>query len=255
MNREEMLEAVRKRDKSFRGKFYVAVRTTKIVCTPDCPAKPLEKNIDFYDNIQNAFADGYRPCKICMKEYYPDNVTKTTNKMETIKITRYQSPVGEMILGSYMDKLCLCDWAVEKRRRTIDRRICRHLNAEYEAGTSDIINQTIAQLDEYFAGKRKEFSIPVVFTGSPFQCNVWAELMKIPYGSTISYAELATRINNPKAVRAVASANATNPISIFVPCHRVIGSNHKLTGYGGGLDAKQGLLALEARISGKILAL
>ncbi|MCM1450581.1 MAG: methylated-DNA--[protein]-cysteine S-methyltransferase [Clostridiales bacterium] len=168
--------------------------------------------------------------------------------MGTIMVTHYQSPVGEMIIGSYGDRLCLCDWAIVKRRDTIDRRLCRSLNAEYEEGTSDIIKQALAQLDEYFAGKRKEFSIPVVFTGSPFQCSVWAELMKIPYGSTISYTELARRINNPRAVRAVASANATNPISIFVPCHRVIGSNHKLTGYAGGLDAKRGLLALEARI-------
>ncbi len=165
--------------------------------------------------------------------------------MKKIKIVRYQSPVGEMIIGSYGDDLCICDWAVGKRRDTIDRRICRHLNAEYEEGTSEIIKMSTAQLGEYFAGKRREFTIPVVFTGSPFQCSVWTELMKIPYGSTISYAELARRINNPKAVRAVASANATNPISIFVPCHRVIGSDHKLTGYGGGLEAKQKLLELE----------
>ncbi len=175
--------------------------------------------------------------------------------MGAIKITRYQSPVGVMILGSYGDKLCMCDWAIEKRRDRIDRRICRLLNAEYEEASSDTINHAIVQLDEYFAGMRKEFSIPVVFTGSPFQCSVWAELMKIPYGTTISYADLARRINNPKAVRAVASANATNPISIFVPCHRVIGSNHKLTGYGGGLDAKHELLMLEARISGTALAM
>lgn len=159
--------------------------------------------------------------------------------METIKITRYQSPVGEMLVGSYGDKLCICDWAVEKRRGTIDRRIQRHLNAKYEEGTSDIIERAIGELEEYFAGHRKIFDIPVVFTGSEFQCTVWEELMKIPYGTTISYGELARRIHNPKAVRAVASANATNPISIFVPCHRVIGSNHKLTGYGGGLDAKK----------------
>jgi len=95
-----------------------------------------------------------------------------------------------------------------------------------------------------FAGYRKIFDIPV-FYRSEFQCTVWGELMKIPYGTTISYGELARRIRNPKAVRAVASANATNPISIFAPCHRVIGSNHKLTGYGGGLDAKKGLLELE----------
>lgn len=174
-------------------------------------------------------------------------------KMGTIKLSHYQSPVGEMLVGSYQDKLCICDWALEKRRSTIDRRICRHLNAEYEEGSSPVIEQTIAQLDEYFAGTRREFTIPVVFTGSEFQCLVWRELMKIPYGATISYAELARRIGNPKAVRAVASANATNPISIFVPCHRVIGSNHKLTGYGGGLEAKQGLLALEKRVSGQVL--
>lgn len=173
--------------------------------------------------------------------------------METIKITRYQTPVGEMLIGSYKDKLCICDWALEKRRGTIDRRICRHLNAEYEEGTSPVIEQAIGQLKEYFSGKRTEFTIPVVFTGSEFQCQVWSELMKIPYGVTISYAELARRIDNPKAVRAVASANATNPISIFVPCHRVIGSNHKLTGYGGGLEAKEGLLSLEKRVSGQML--
>ena len=173
--------------------------------------------------------------------------------LETIKITRYQSPVGEMIVGSFADKLCICDWSVEKRRSTIDRRIRRHLNAEYETGMSEIIQNAIRQLDEYFIGSRMEFTIPVVFTGSDFQCKVWSELMKIPYGTTISYAELAHRINNPKAVRAVASANATNPISIFVPCHRVIGSNHKLTGYGGGLPGKQKLHALEARIRGVII--
>lgn len=170
--------------------------------------------------------------------------------METIKTTRYLSPVGEMIIGSYGDWLVICDWAVEKRRDTIDRRIKRHLNAEYENGTSDVIKRTIKQLDEYFNGRRTKFTIPVLFTGSDFQHTVWSELAKIPYGTTISYGELAGRINNPKAVRAVASANATNPISIFVPCHRVIGSNHKLTGYGGGLAAKESLLALERRVSG-----
>lgn len=174
------------------------------------------------------------------------------NYPETIKISRYQSPVGDMIIGSFKDKLCMCDWALGKRRDTIDRRICRHLQAEYEKGTSTVIEQTITQLNEYFAGLRKEFTIPLVFTGTVFQCQVWSELMKIPYGMTISYADLAHRIHNPKAVRAVASANATNPISIFVPCHRVIGSNHKLTGYGGGLEAKQDLILLEKRVAGQI---
>lgn len=170
--------------------------------------------------------------------------------METIMIARYLSPVGEMTLGSYEDKLCVCDWVVERRRAAIDRRIRRHLNAAYEEGSSDVIKQAKAQLDEYFAGRRTEFTIPVIFTGTEFQCRVWSELMRIPYGETISYGRLASRIDNPKAVRAAASATATNPISIFVPCHRVIGGDNRLTGYGGGLEAKRYLLALEARVCG-----
>ncbi len=152
-----------------------------------------------------------------------------------------------MIVGSCGDEICLCDWAAGRRRDINDRRIRRHLGASCEEGTSPAIARAIAQLDEYFAGHRRAFDLKIRFTGSPFQCSVWSELLKIPYGTTISYAELARRIGNPKAVRAVASANAANPISILVPCHRVIGSNHSLTGYAGGLDAKKHLLTLESR--------
>lgn len=165
--------------------------------------------------------------------------------MESIEIKCWQSPVGEMLIGSHEGKLCLCDWVAGKRRGIIDRRIQRHLNARYETGTSEIIERTIAQLEEYFDRRRQTFDIPLIFTGSEFQHTVWRELQHIPYGTTISYAELARRIRNPQAVRAVASANASNPISIIVPCHRVIGSNHTLTGYGGGLDIKKRLLELE----------
>lgn len=167
--------------------------------------------------------------------------------MDTILISHYHSPAGDMILGSYRDKLCLCDWNIEQRRVSIDKRICRYQNAEYIEGSSDVLRETIMQLDEYFEGQRKTFSIPLVFSGTPFQCSVWTELLKIPYGKTLSYAELARLIGNPKAIRAVASANAANPISILVPCHRVIGSSRQLTGYAGGLAAKQYLLANESK--------
>lgn len=150
-----------------------------------------------------------------------------------------------MILGSFGGGLCLCDWITEKRREMTDRRLRRCLNARYEIGQSEIIQNSISQLEEYFNGERREFSIPLRYAGSTFQCAVWSELLKIPYGMTLSYAEVARRIGNPKAVRAVASANARNPISIFVPCHRVIGSNGKLRGYGGGLNVKEKLLMLE----------
>lgn len=103
------------------------------------------------------------------------------------------------------------------------------------------------QLEEYFAGEREEFQVELAPTGTPFQMEVWEELRRIPYGQTISYGELARRIGKPAASRAVGLANGRNPISIIVPCHRVIGANGKLTGYGGGLSNKAILLNLEAR--------
>ena len=103
------------------------------------------------------------------------------------------------------------------------------------------------QLKAYFAGELENFDLPLSPQGTPFQQRVWGELQKIPYGDTISYGELARRIGNPKASRAVGLANGSNPISIVIPCHRVIGANGKLTGYGGGLPIKEKLLALEKR--------
>lgn len=166
--------------------------------------------------------------------------------MEPIIFTRYRSPAGKLIVGSFGDKLCICDWDVEPRRAAVDRLICRYLRAEYRPGMSEIIAKTLSQLEEYFNQERTHFTIPLMLTGSPFQLSVRAELMKIPYGTTMSYASLARHINLPRAVRAVAAAIASNPISILVPCHRVVGSDGSLTGYAGGLSAKQQLLDLEA---------
>lgn len=162
-----------------------------------------------------------------------------------IKTKRYESPCGVLLLGSFGDKLCLCDWQVEKHRSHVDKRLKRILRAEFEEGTSEVIEQAVLQLDEFFAGKRREFDVPLLFAGTDFQKTVWNELLKIPFGKTISYGEMAQRIGLPKAVRAVANANGANSMSIFAPCHRVIGSDRSLTGYGGGLAAKQMLLELE----------
>lgn len=173
--------------------------------------------------------------------------------MEKIKISRYNSPVGELMLGSWGDELCMCDWVSEKQPFASCQRICRHLGVECEEGSSEVIELAAGQLDEYFRGQRSEFSVPVKFAGTQFQKMVWSGLLKIPYGTTVSYAELAGSINCPNGVRAVASAIGRNPISIIVPCHRVIGSNRKLTGYAGGLAAKRHLLALEQVSSTEIL--
>jgi methylated-DNA-[protein]-cysteine S-methyltransferase len=106
------------------------------------------------------------------------------------------------------------------------------------------------QLAEYFAGERREFDVPLKLAGTPFQQSVWQELVRIPFGETISYGELARRVGKPEASRAVGNANGRNPISILVPCHRVIGSDGKLTGYAGGVDRKKWLLAWERRAKG-----
>lgn len=106
----------------------------------------------------------------------------------------------------------------------------------------------IAQLDEYFRGARREFDLELAPRGSPFQLRVWEELRRIPYGTTISYRELAERVGAPAASRAVGRANATNPIPVIVPCHRVIGADGSLTGYGGGIERKEALLHLEGAL-------
>ena len=164
---------------------------------------------------------------------------------EKIIIRKYDSPCGVLMLGSYGDKLCLCDWQTEKHRGHVDRRLGRILNADFEEGTSPVTDRASRQLDGYFAGIRHDFDIPLMFVGTDFQKKVWNDLLNIPYGKTISYGDMARRIGMPKAVRAVANANGANAMSIFAPCHRVIGANGTLTGYGGGLDVKEFLLRLE----------
>jgi methylated-DNA-[protein]-cysteine S-methyltransferase len=110
---------------------------------------------------------------------------------------------------------------------------------------AEALSEVTKQTAEYFSGQRKDFSLPLAPEGTTFQQHVWQELLKIPHGQTLSYGELATRVGNPKASRAVGAANGQNPISLMIPCHRVIGSDKSLTGYGGGLNVKEALLKHE----------
>ena len=165
--------------------------------------------------------------------------------MNTISTQSYKTPYGELLLGSLNEQLCLCDWQYRRMRTTVDKRIQTLLSATYIHQTSGVIEHATSQLDEYFQQKRTQFSIPLLMAGTEFQQSVWSALINIPYGTTASYLELAKSIKNEKAVRAVASANGANAMSIIIPCHRVIGSNGELTGYAGGLPAKKRLLKLE----------
>jgi methylated-DNA-[protein]-cysteine S-methyltransferase len=151
--------------------------------------------------------------------------------------TIFESPVGELVLTSngeaitelFMEKHKGAPKPIEDWRRD-----------------DGMFREAARQLRAYFAGELTEFDLRLETTGTKFQRRVWAELLKIPYGSTINYGELARRIGNPNASRAVGAANGQNPISIIIPCHRVIGSNGSLTGYGGGIERKKFLLDLEA---------
>lgn len=165
--------------------------------------------------------------------------------MDSIQTAFYTTPFGELILGSMGHKLCLCDWRFRKMRSSIDERIQSGLRAVYVEGGSDIIEEARVQLSQYFRGERKQFDLPLLLVGSEFQKRVWNELQRIPFGKTESYAGLSERLGNQAAIRAVASANGANAISILVPCHRILGSDGSLTGYAGGLEAKRKLLLLE----------
>ncbi len=165
--------------------------------------------------------------------------------MAPILVQSFRSGHGELLLGSFEDRLCLCDWRYRRMRSTIDARIQRGLNAAFEEGSSPVIEATMVQLNEYFNGERTVFDLPLRLVGTDFQQRVWNALLAVPYGVTSTYASLTAEVAEPTAIRAVASANGANAISIVVPCHRIIGSSGELVGYAGGLPAKKKLLDLE----------
>jgi len=145
------------------------------------------------------------------------------------------SPVGQLLLASDGRSLTGLYLQGQKYFPTLTETWC-------EATQSDLLAQTQKQLAEYFAHQRQSFDVPLTFQGTPFQKQVWQQLLHIPFGTTLSYGELAQRMGQPNAVRAVGAANGRNAISIIVPCHRVIAASGKLTGYAGGLERKQWLL-------------
>ncbi len=166
--------------------------------------------------------------------------------MNTINTQYYKTKIGELIIGSYDNKLCLLDFRYRRMRNTVDTRIKKHLKAEFIDKEDDIILETKKQLDEYLSGKRTDFDIPLLMLGTDFQKQVWHELLRVDYGATATYLDIAERIDNPKAVRAVASANGANAIALIIPCHRIIESSGGLGGYGGGVAVKKRLLKLES---------
>jgi AraC family transcriptional regulator of adaptative response/methylated-DNA-[protein]-cysteine methyltransferase len=172
-----------------------------------------------------------------------------------IKTVIIETPLGEMVAGATDEGICLLEFIDRRMLPTEYKDLTRLLKSTLEQGDNIHLKSLRKQLDKYFSGELKEFTIPLVTPGTDFQQAVWKELLEIPYGTTRSYQEQANVLRRSDSVRAVANANGMNRISIIIPCHRVIGSNGRLTGYGGGLKRKKWLLDHEKKYSGKAVDL
>jgi len=199
--------------------------------------------------IEAALESGYDSMS-GFTETFKKTVGTTPGKSQTlniISVTRIPTPLGPMFAGATDEGICLLEFIDRRMLETQLKRLRKLLNAEIVPGNNKYFAVLNKQLNEYFEGKRKSFDVPLILKGTAFQEKVWKELLTIPYGITRSYQEQAEHVGDIKAVRAVAKANGDNRIAIIIPCHRVIGKDGKLTGYGGGLWRKQFLLDCELR--------
>ncbi|GMT49186.1 MAG: XRE family transcriptional regulator [bacterium] len=197
--------------------------------------------------IGSAFENGFESLS-----GFTDAFKKTTgftpsesSKRNIVSITRILTPLGPMFAGATDEGICLLEFTDRRMLETQFIRLRKLLNAAILPGTNKHFKELSKQINEYFGGMRQSFDLPLVLPGTDFQLKVWKVLQEIPYGTTRSYQDQAIATGNPKAVRAVARANGDNRIGIIIPCHRVIGKDGKLAGYGGGLWRKQYLLNLE----------
>ena len=168
--------------------------------------------------------------------------------MTTLASTTMDSPVGPLTIVASDDGIRAVLWPTDTTNRV-------PLGDVETTDDHPILSKAVEQLGEYFDGRRQEFDLPLDANGSDFQQSAWAALRTIPYGTTVSYGEQAERMGDRRKARAVGAANGRNPVSIIVPCHRVVGSNGALTGFAGGLDTKEWLLGHERRVAGHTLDL
>ncbi len=165
--------------------------------------------------------------------------------MNRIIIQHDRTEIGELILGSFEGRLCLLGSGNRDTTQMVAYTMGKRLDADVTEQNDALLEETKRQIDEYLAGSRRAFDVPLLLVGTDFQRNVWNALLQVPYGATASYLQIARAIGKEKAVRAVGNACRANPIGIIVPCHRIIGSDGSLVGYYGGLSLKRYLLNLE----------
>ncbi len=336
----EKYNYIGRKNTDYEGVFITAVKTTGIFCRPSCRArKPKPENVEFYDTVQQALQNGYRPCKICkpmeqldetpeyiqliikelhqnpflklkdkdlrqraiepshirrwFKKYhnmtfhayqrllrinsaYNDikkgetisnsafdsgfgslsgfsenyqsifgNSPSKNNDKSVINIIRFTTPIGPMFACASKKGICLLEFTDRRMLETEFKDLIKKLNAVILPGKNPHLDQVQTEIQEYFKSTRRSFTVALHTPGTDFQKMAWNSLHEIPYGETRSYAQQAKLLGNPNAVRAVGTANGHNRIAIIIPCHRVIASNGKLAGYGGGLHRKQWLIDFE----------
>lgn len=183
------------------------------------------------------------------KQVFGDAPGRTRDK-RCVLVTRLLTPLGPMLAGATDEGVCLLEFAERRMLETQLRRLARQVKASFVPGSNEMLSRLDEELRDYFEGRLREFRVPLVISGTEFQRRVWELLRTIPYGETRTYGEQAAAIGQPRAVRAVGRANGDNRIAIVIPCHRVVGGDGRLTGYGGGLWRKRALLEHERKTLG-----
>jgi len=250
----------------------IAVRTTNVFCRPGCPAPaPMAHNVERLSTARQALFAGYRPCLRChpLRGAQPAPTDAEVRRAERLRpvlraaretrrartgrgaavLRMVTTPLGTVLAGATEEGICLLEFTdrpmLPTQLQVLDRRLRRPL----VAGRHVLLDALQDQLDDYFAGQRTTFDLPLVAPGSPFQERTWAALRRIPPGATLSYEELAVEAGRPGAQRAAGTANGANRIAVVIPCHRVVRKGGELGGYGGGLWRKAWLLDHERRLS------
>jgi AraC family transcriptional regulator of adaptative response/methylated-DNA-[protein]-cysteine methyltransferase len=246
-----------------------AVSTTNVFCRPGCPARtPHPEHVTRFDTVREALFAGYRPCLRCrpLDAHRGDLTDAQLRRAEGLRpllraaraprarrsgaaaivVRTLPTPLGPMLAGTTDDGVCLLEFTDRPMLPTQLATLRHRLGRPIVAGRHPLLDRLADELEEYFAGTRAAFDVPLVTPGTPFQERAWTALRAIPPGETIPYEELAIRAGRPGAQRAAGTANGANRVAILVPCHRVVRKSGEIGNYGGGRWRKERLLALEA---------
>ncbi len=240
LSRDEMVTRTLASDPAAGGQFIVGVKTTGIYCRPTCrpPRKPRPENCAFFASPDEARAAGFRACKLCT----PDGATRGADRVAYLD-TIEEAPGPLAFAVDDAGALLWLKFLDGRYERTLERELEREgFRVARDLGRTA---RARGELLEYCAGARRTFDTPLVLAGSAWQKGVWRALTRIPFGETRTYGEVAAMVGRPEAARAVGRANATNRLPLVIPCHRVIGADGALTGFGGGMHLKVRLLAHE----------